>query len=181
MVLWCRAGLKEAVRLSYGAQLEALLGQPQDQQAGLRISLTAAPPPGAKAEAAWLAGGQQQHQSRRGRHGGRGRGGRSQQEGAGEAAPTGPVASEALVRQLAAMSNAEFLAACPASAAALAPLGSGPAMVRLQAGRRPIHVGGRYLKLRRSIPQVRGSCCPAGSPHTLTAVVPTPSHCSRLG
>lgn len=60
--------------------------------------------------------------------------------------------TEAVVQRLAAMPEAAFLTACPASTAQLAPPIL-PAAVQLQACRRTLHIGGRYLKLRRGIPQ----------------------------
>lgn len=138
--------MKEAVRLCYTAALEAALGKPHDAEADLRIALTISHPEAA-AECSWLApssggGGWQ----RRGR--GR-RDGRAQQQQ--EQQPELPALTPAVVQRLAALSQADFAASCPAAAAQLACPAA--ATVRLQARRKPVHVGGRYLKLRRGIPQ----------------------------
>lgn len=129
-------GVKEAARLAFGLQLGQLLGQEQDQQSGLRISLTCSHA-GTEGEAAWLAG---QHLQRRGRGCGKQGGAQAQ------------AATDALVQRLASMPHAEFEQACPASALQLV-LPAGPAVIQVQAHRRAVFIGGRYLKLRRGIPQ----------------------------
>lgn len=139
-----RADIKEAVRLLYSCQLAAALGRPHNPQAELRIALTVTHP-NAAAECDWLA--PSSGKQRRGRHG-HGRQLQQQQQ----QQPELPAATEAVAQRLGAMPEAAFLASCPASAAQLAPPLS-PATVLLQARRRPLHVGGRYLKLRRGIPQ----------------------------
>lgn len=132
--------LKEAVRLVAGALLEQALGQPQDQQSDLRIVLTWKHA-STTDEAAWLL--------RRGQSGGKGRHGRGPAS-SGEEPEL--LASQALVSRLDLMPRSEFEAGCPLAAAALSPPAAGT-VLRVQAARRVLHVGGRYLKLRRGIPQ----------------------------
>ncbi|KAL4440487.1 hypothetical protein ABPG75_003488 [Micractinium tetrahymenae] len=141
--------MREAVWLHYSAALAAALGKPVDANAALRITLTASHPDAA-AECGWLAPATG---ASGGRHRRGGRGGRQQQRQ--QAAPqddTPAVLTDAVVSRLHAMSQAEFDAACPPSTAQLLP-SAAAAGVQLQARRRPVHVGGRYLKLRRGIPQ----------------------------
>ncbi|PSC72039.1 tRNA pseudouridine synthase Pus10 [Micractinium conductrix] len=140
--------VKEAAKLCYTAALAAKLGRTHDVAAALHISLSASHPQAA-AECGWLAG------ANGGGGGKRQRRGRQQQRWQ-QGAPAGeadvPALTDAAVQQLAGMSQAEFAAACPQGAAALAPPPS-PAALQLAPWRKPVHVGGRYLKLRRGIPQ----------------------------
>ena len=142
------ADVKEAAKLCYTAALAAKLGRTHDVAAALHISLSASHPQAA-AECGWLAG------ANGGGGGKRQRRGRQQQRWQ-QGAPAGeadvPALTDAAVQQLAGMSQAEFAAACPQGAAALAPPPS-PAALQLAPWRKPVHVGGRYLKLRRGIPQ----------------------------
>lgn len=148
---------KEAVRLCFAPALEAALGKPHDGQSDMRIALSISHP-AAAAECGWLApaggGGRRERRGGWGRHGkqqrqqGRGQAGQQQQPGEAEL----PALTDAVVQRLAAMPQADFAAGCPAAAAQLAPPAA-PATVQLQARRLPLHIGGRYLKLRRGIPQ----------------------------
>ncbi len=144
------ADVKEAVRLCYSEALSAALGKPHDVNAALRVTLTASHPDAA-AECGWLApaAGAGGNRQRRG-----GRGGWQQQRQQAAAPPDAapPALTDAVVARLASMPWADFAAACPPSAAQLLPPAT-HASVQLQARRRPLHVGGRYLKLRRGIPQ----------------------------
>ncbi|KAL6778806.1 hypothetical protein ACKKBF_B04560 [Auxenochlorella protothecoides x Auxenochlorella symbiontica] len=140
--------LKEALRLRFTPPLEAVLGTSCAPGAGLRLTL-ALSAPGVAGEGAWLAQGIQQQvdQSRRRRHTGKRRHGKQ------DIVPADAmVASARLVDQLAALTPAAFLSACPASAASLAPPPA-PATLGLRACRAPFHLGGRYTKLGRDIPQ----------------------------
>jgi tRNA pseudouridine synthase 10 len=99
----------------------------------------------AAAECGWLAtGGGKQRRGRHGRHA-------AQQQQQWRQAETLAL-TDAVVQRLAALDAAAFSASCPAAAARLSPPAT-PAVLQLQARRRPLHVGGRYLKLRRGIPQ----------------------------
>lgn len=148
LVCFPHADMKEAVRLCFSEALAAALGRPHDADAALRISLTASHPDAA-AECSWLApfvdaGGNRQ---RRG-----GRGGRHHQRHPAPPDAAAPALTDALAARLASMLAPQFAAACPPAAAQLLPPAA-PAAVQLQARRRPLLVGGRYLKLRRGIPQ----------------------------
>ena len=148
------ADVKEAVKLCYAAALAAALGKLHDPQASLRISLTASHP-AAAAECGWLAptgGAAARQRSRgRGRHGRQVQQQQQQQQHDAQAADV-PALTDAVVQRLAALPHADFAASCPPGATALAAPGTAAALA-LQARRRPLHVGGRYLKLRRGIPQ----------------------------
>ncbi|KAL4856344.1 putative tRNA pseudouridine synthase Pus10 [Chlorella vulgaris] len=143
-------GVKEAVELKYSSQLAAALGKLHNADAEVCITVTMTQPD-AGAECGWLAASAGNSKQRRG-HWQAARKQAQQQAQQQQQQPDVPAVTEAVVQRLAAMPEAAFLAACPASTAQLAPP-TLPAAVQLQACRRTLHIGGRYLKLRRGIPQ----------------------------
>ncbi len=148
------ADVKEAARLCFASALEAGVGKPHDPKSDMRIALSISHPDAA-GESSWLATTNSSAGRQRrgwGRHGKQQRQQPKQQQQQQQGEQELPALTDAVVQRLAGMLQAEFAAGCPQAAAQLA-VPAAPATVQLQGRRQPVHIGGRYLKLRRGIPQ----------------------------
>lgn len=148
MAAW--VDVKEALRRQYAAQLAELSGAVCDQKSAMKLSISCSLDTETAHEAAWLVPAQTstKKRSRRGRN-------KAAIPGHHEAVADpvlSAVASPAMVSKLAAMPREEFFTNCPACAAQLvAPAAA--AAVTLSPHRQALYIGGRYIKLKRGVPQ----------------------------
>lgn len=143
--------LKEALRICLAERFTNATGcefRPLTDSSRLLLSCRIEIDPADEAEASWLFPDDETGKKRRSRAAFR-RGSRRKVK---EPVLETKAASTAVVSRLAAMPRDDFLEKCPESARNLAAPRAAPVLI-LTPGRLPQYVGGRYLKLRRGLPQ----------------------------
>lgn len=138
--------VREAVRTLYTNEIKQVIGIEPDQASTMRITVGCTLAPEITSEAAWLAappaklGRKQRFLNKQ------------KGENAKHAPQRAVLASPAIISKLAGMPRPEFLEKCPPAAAALSKPQAVPVLV-LTPHRKPVYIGGRYLKLSRGLPQ----------------------------
>ena len=153
--------VREAIRSSFAAQLKASLGKTTlaDQEATMRLTLKCELPAEVAHEGVWLAppplkiGRKQKFRNRKKNNHDTIATKTVSSEGAPSTAESSlGIASPGMVSKLAAMSKKDFFISCPPSAASLSSPPSAPVVI-LSPHRTSQYIGGRYIKLRRGLPQ----------------------------